>query len=148
MEAAGFRVEQGSESLNGSRKETESEKERESSKCVEKDGGNKHHEVQSYCIYLLYYSFFFFLWLSSHYCDSLVRKGSWLFTESRSKFTISADTLMPSIPPLHDFAFSLLFLNSSVCNSYLYVQSCTYATRWTTEESSFLTTLSRGKKEC
>jgi hypothetical protein len=47
MEAAGFRVEQGSDSLNGSRKETESEKEkdRESSKSVEKDGGNTHNDV-------------------------------------------------------------------------------------------------------
>jgi hypothetical protein len=45
MEAAGFRVEQGSDSLNGSRKETESEKDRESSKSVEKDGGNTHNDV-------------------------------------------------------------------------------------------------------
>ena len=45
MEAAGFRVEQGSDSLNGSRKETESEKERESSKSLEKDGGDQHHDV-------------------------------------------------------------------------------------------------------
>ena len=50
MEAAGFRVEQSSDSLNGSRKENDSDKDKEreieSSKCIAQTGG-EYHQCQT-----------------------------------------------------------------------------------------------------